>query len=281
VSRLRPVRLKQEIIYGPVQSRRLGRSLGINLLGAGRKICTFDCLYCQLRQPRTYDFAPTEQALCSRRCVICQYSHPDLNAALVAGHSLPSVEDVVEAVASAIESDPNLDSLTLSGNGEPTTYPAFEEVVAALVDLRNTLCPGTPLTMLSNVSLAAEASIHQASRKIDVLILKLDAGDEATFQTLNRPCPGVNLGDIVSGIVDLGSPFVLQTMFVGGERGNVAASQLAAWLEMVALTRPARMQIYSLDRVPADSGLHPVAKHRLHDIARQVVSRTETEIGVY
>ena len=274
------VHLKDGIIYGPVSSRRLGRSLGINVLGAARKVCTFDCVYCQLRQPRAYavDY-DSGVAVCKANCHSCRFTQaaPGVDPGR---HELPSVAEVLAAVEAAVRANPDLQSLTLSGNGEPTLYPRFGDLVDGLVALRDRLCPMTAVSVLSNASVAARPSVRRALRKLDVRIMKLDAGDEDTFRALNRPCPGVALAGVVEGLRRLGA-FTLQTLFVGGRPGNASAEQVEAWLVEVARLRPERIQIYSLDRLPAEGELVKLSREWLSEVAARARAACGAEVGVY
>ena len=236
MSALRTVSLKQGIIYGPVSSRRLGRSLGINLLGAGRKVCTFDCAYCQLRQPRQYgvDYG-AGGTVCKRACARCRYVEPSPPES-GAVHVLPTVGSVLDAIGEALREHCGLDSLTFSGNGEPTIHPQFAQIVDGLVPLRDALSPGAAITVLSNSSTLRRASVRNALRKVDVRVMKLDAGDEATLRRTNRPCPGVALVEIVEGLRSLGGVTV-QTLLVDGEAGNTGEGQIASWLQALSCTR--------------------------------------------
>ncbi len=276
---LRLVYLKEQIIYGPVSSRRLGRSLGINVLGSGRKVCTFDCVYCQLRQPRAYEVDYAADEACRRRCDRCRFVQPTLP---VDGgpHLLPSVRAVLAAVATAVRAATPLDSLTLSGNGEPTIHPEFAELVEGLGTLRDAQCPGTAITVLSNSSTLWRPSIRRALARVDVRVMKLDVGDATAFRLTNRPCPGVEVADVVDGLRALGD-VVVQTMFVAGPCGNAGPEQIDAWLAALSSVRPRRLQIYSLDRVPAEATTQAVPRERLEEIARLAVARTGAEVRVY
>jgi wyosine [tRNA(Phe)-imidazoG37] synthetase (radical SAM superfamily) len=280
VSALRLVHLKDNIIYGPVSSRRLGRSLGINVLGAGRKVCTFDCVYCQLRQPRAYPIDYGANAdVCRRECHSCRYSQPS-PAGNQPDLELPDVAAITASVADAVKANPAFDSLTLSGNGEATLFPQFGELVDGLIAVRDTLCPGAPITLLSNASTAARLPVRQALRRLDVRVMKLDAGTPATLRRFNRPCPGVDFDEMVEGLRAL-APIVLQTMFAAGPAGNSEPADVEAWLNAVERVGPARMQIYSLDRVPAESTVAVVPRDRLREIAAEVAAHLAVDVAVY
>ncbi|MCL4466659.1 MAG: radical SAM protein [Chloroflexi bacterium] len=280
MSALRPVRVKEDIIYGPVNSRRLGRSLGVNVLGAAHKVCTFDCAYCQLRQPRGYALpSNSPQAPCHRQCVRCNLAYA-ATGVLPSRHQLPSADEVLGAVEKALAENDAVQSITLSGNGEPTLHPQFADIVTGLLALRDRLSPEAAVSVLSNSSTAGRPTVTRALRQLDLRIMKLDAGDEATFRQVNRPCPGVSLADVVEGLRALGS-FTLQTLFVGGTQGNASPEQVENWLQAVKRLRPERLQIYSLDRVPAEGGLTQLTSEALATIALRASAVAGAEARIY
>jgi len=217
--------LKEHIIYGPVRSRRLGRSLGINLLPPGEKWCTFDCLYCQ------YGLTPSiEGALSEKR------------------RNIPSVENVVQAVETALrELDEPPAYLTFSGNGEPTLHPDFPRIVEAVRILRDRLVPDAKTALLSNSSRTGEAIIRAAISRLDRPILKLDAGNEIVFRSFSRPRAEIRYDDIIAGLEAMRG-ITLQSLFCAGPHGNLEEDHIADWIDKVKQIWPRDVQIYTISR---------------------------------
>jgi wyosine [tRNA(Phe)-imidazoG37] synthetase (radical SAM superfamily) len=215
---------KRGITYGPVRSRRLGRSLGINVLPAARKLCNFDCRYCQ--------YGWTDRALLAAATPDC----------------FPAVEKVLAAVALALEVLPEPPAyLTFSGNGEPTLHPRFRELVEGVRELRDRLAPAARTAILSNSSTVSEAGVREALARLDVRIMKLDAGTEEGLRSYNGAAAGITLAAITDGLRAL-PDVTLQTLFTAGPAGNLALAEIDAWVARVAAIRPRAAQLYSLDR---------------------------------
>lgn len=242
--------LQQHIVYGPVQSRRLGRSLGINLLPIGMKICNMDCAYCQ------YGWTRGPKQAGSR------------------GQTWPSAALVAAAVSvrlrRAARDNELIDSLTVAGHGEPTLHPRFEEITERLRDVRDALAPGLRLAVLSNSTTAAWPSVRRALGIFDDRYMKLDAGDPITCAHVNGL--GTSIGTIVDGLRDL-PRVVVQSMFVtDGKRqvDNTTEGAINEWLGAIEAIQPSRVQVYTIDRPPALDGLRPVTPRRLREIAARV-----------
>jgi len=216
--------LKKNIIYGPVRSRRLGRSLGINLLPPGRKWCTFDCLYCQYGwTPRGDDRHAEEK-------------------------DVPSHDDVVRAVEIAIrELDEPPAYLTFSGNGEPTLHPDFPRIADVVNLLRDRIAPRAKTALLSNSSRVGDRVIRAAIARLDRPIMKLDAGNARVFRDYNRPVAGIAHDDIVGGLSKMRN-ITLQALFTAGPQGNLEEENVFDWIEKVKLIRPRDVQIYTISR---------------------------------
>lgn len=240
--------LQSGIIYGPVQSRRLGRSLGINVLPADRKVCNFDCRY-------------------------CQYGWTDPSAlASMSEADYPAVRDVVDAVAAALRGLPEAPHyVTFSGNGEPTLHPRFGEIVDGVNEARARFAPAARTAILSNSSRVGRPEIRQALSRLDVRILKLDAGTEGCFARYNRPVQGITLESIVEGLRLL-PDITLQTLLAGGSGGNLAAEETEAWLARVAVIRPRTVQLYTLDREAPDRYLVPATREELEAVRERVLA---------
>lgn len=234
------LRPKAGIIYGPVPSRRLGPSLGINILPSGQKYCTFDCAYCQ--------YGWTERA-------------PEQ------GDAFPAAHEVLAAVEKALQAPAVLPAyLTFSGNGEPTTHPAFASIVEGVRALRDRLVPTAKLAVLSNSTCVTSSRVREALARLDVRIMKLDAGTEAVFRSYSRPLTTCSLDEIVAGLTDL-RDVTLQTLFAGGPGGNADPAHVAAWIEKVVAIAPVAVQLHTLDRDWPSRELAPLSPDALHAIA--------------
>jgi len=234
--------LKRGVTYGPVRSRRLGRSLGINLLGGAAKVCTFDCLYCQ------YGWTP-----------------PD-SPARPGRDRLPGVDEVLAAVESALAGldDPPA-YLTFSGNGEPTLHPEFGEIVEGVRAVRDRLTPAAHTAVLSNSTRVGDPRVRAALARLDVRIMKLDAGTEGTFRRFNRPLGDVTLAAVLDGLRALGG-VTIQALFAGGPDGNADPEEIRAWVDAVVSVKPAAVQIYTLARGYPSDRIGPVGTRLLEAI---------------
>jgi wyosine [tRNA(Phe)-imidazoG37] synthetase (radical SAM superfamily) len=243
--------LQKDVIYGPVDSRRLRKSLGINLLPVEKKVCTFDCIYCH--------YGRTTVGGCRA--------------------SFPPKELVIPKIERAFKEMGDVDYFTFSGNGEPTLHPDFDEIVNETVALRDEHAPDIPLALLSNASRAGDANIRKTLENIDVCIMKLDAGDERTFNTINRP-HAVSFREICSGLKQL-SPFILQCVMVDGICTNSRGTAFDQWIDMVSMIKPQEIQIYSTDRPVAIEGVTKVGKKTLTKRAHVIEGKTGITVRVY
>lgn len=241
MQRPEPIPLQPGLVYGPVDSRRFGRSLGVNLLPADRKLCTMDCIYCQYR-----------------------------TTAGDAG-AFPEVGAVLAAVEKALRKNPDCEAITIAGNGEPTLHPDFPEVVHGLLALRDRLGIRAKLCVLTNGTRLGRLDVREALEACELPVVKLDAGDDATLSAINRP-RGSRLADIVEGLSHL-RRFQLQALFVNGAVSNATDTALNPWLDLVRRLTPERVQVTTVDRGTSCPGVLPVARARLLEIARQVALR--------
>jgi wyosine [tRNA(Phe)-imidazoG37] synthetase (radical SAM superfamily) len=237
--------LQHEVIYGPIQSRRLGRSLGVNLSPVRDKMCSFDCVYCH--------YGPTRRLTIDPRPFV---------------HDLPTVAEVAEAVEAASRSELEFDFITFSGNGEPTIHPDFPEIARTVAEIRTRLRPEARLALLSNSTGLTARGVHRALEVIDVPVLKLDAGTSATMQAVNRPAPGVFFDDILEALVSCDG-IILQTLLVDGSPNNTSRSELGAYFRCVEAIAPHEVHIYSTDRPVGHRGIACLPRHRLDEIADQ------------
>jgi wyosine [tRNA(Phe)-imidazoG37] synthetase (radical SAM superfamily) len=240
----------EHIVYGPVQSRRLGRSLGINLLPAGMKVCNMDCAYCQ------YGWTRGRQAQMGRH------------------GSWPMPSDIETAMAVRLEAAAGrnelIDRITVAGHGEPTLHPAFDDIAERLCRVRDAAAPRVRLAVLSNSTTAAWPDVRRGLGFFDERYMKLDAGDPMTSRLINGP--GISITDVVDSLRTL-APIVVQAMFVADAAGrvdNTTEGAVREWLAALEQIRPSHVHIYTIDRAPALGSLRPVESRRLKEIARQV-----------
>jgi wyosine [tRNA(Phe)-imidazoG37] synthetase (radical SAM superfamily) len=245
-----PIPLIEHIVYGPVRSRRLGRSLGVNLLPARRKMCNMNCAYCQYGWTRAAVRYRGEGS----------------------GWPKPArVEAVVGArLKQAAEREEIIDRITIAGHGEPTLHPEFEEIAERLCRLRDRLAPRIRLAILSNSTTAGRPDVRRGLTLLDERHMKLDAGDPITYARINGP--GLSITTLVDALRNL-PRITIQAMFVCDEEGIVDNSGEGAvhdWLGAIESIQPAGVEIYTIDRPPAMSDLRPVGVRRLKEIAARV-----------
>jgi wyosine [tRNA(Phe)-imidazoG37] synthetase (radical SAM superfamily) len=243
----------ERIVYGPVASRRLGRSLGVNVLPAGMKVCNMNCAYCQ--------YGWTRGAIMKFR-------------GRAAGWPTPGAVETAIAMRlqQAADSGERLDRLTIAGHGEPTLHPDFDEVTDRIVAVRDRLAPGLPLAILSNSTTAAWDDVRKALARYDERYMKLDAGDPITYARVNGGAPPSSFGDMIDALATLPS-IVVQSMFVsdnGEGVDNTSDGAVEEWLRVLGRVRASGVHIYTLQREPALGTLRKVAKRRLREIAERV-----------
>ncbi|MGQ9810295.1 MAG: radical SAM protein [bacterium] len=244
---LRALGLQKSIIYGPVDSRRLGRSLGINLSPTAYKACSFNCVYCHYGWTRFL-----EDSLSNRLSDI---------------PSAEAVERELIEYLNKLAMPP--DYITFSGNGEPTLHPDFWEIVNRVIKVRDIYCPQAKIALLSNSTGVGNPGVRDAIRKIDLPIMKLDAGNDDVLRRVNRPVPQINVRALVESLKTIGR-FTMQSVFVDGEVTNADSGSLEDWLEAVIEIRPESVQVYSLENAPAMAGLEAVSNERLEKIAEML-----------
>jgi wyosine [tRNA(Phe)-imidazoG37] synthetase (radical SAM superfamily) len=253
--------VKEGLVYGPLDSRRLGRSLGVNLLGFGEKLCSFNCRYCQCGWTK----CPTMEV-------------GQRNA------DLPSVEIVTSELERELRqlsgNNLALDVITFSGNGEPTLHPELEAIVKAASALRDHYAPGSKLAILSNSSTVHRPEVRAALEFVDLKIMKLDAGTETLMRRINLPARGFDFARMLQGLAEL-EGVILQSMFVSGSVDNTDPSAVREWIRRIMEIDPLRVQVYSLDRTPPDPRLQRVPRGLLDSIAYYASWRTSVPIDVF
>ncbi len=249
---MRVLSLERSFTYGPVHSRRLGRSLGINALPFERKVCSFNCVYCHYGATHGVTLSPPVE-------------------------DFPGVEPVLRAVEVALRACPEVDSLTFSGNGEPTLHPYFRDLVFGVRQLRDRLAPQAQITLFSNATTLHLPQVQVALAWIDAPIMKLDAGDPATFTQINRPTPVVTLEAVFAGLQALPN-VILQSVLIEGLMSNVRGAPFEAWVAALSAIRPRQVQIYSTDYPVAEDSVERVPPHQLRRIAENVARSTNLDI---
>ena len=241
-----------DIIYGPIRSRRLGISLGVNLLPLHSKLCNFDCIYCE-----------------------CGWND-DNRAEKPRFNTREDVRTALEATLSKMEAEGALpDVITFAGNGEPTIHPEFEGIIDDTIALRNKFAPEAKVSVLSNATQLHREGVRNALHKVDNAILKLDSAFTATAKLINKPQGDYSVERIVEQLEGFGREFVLQTMFLRGEYNgalvdNTTASEVEAWLAVVEHLRPHSVMVYSIDRATPCKTLEKVEREELERIADKV-----------
>jgi wyosine [tRNA(Phe)-imidazoG37] synthetase (radical SAM superfamily) len=242
--------LLERIVYGPVRSRRLGASLGINLLPAGMKICNMDCAYCQYGWTRG----------------AARYRGQ--------GPGWPAPQAVEQAVMERLDraaaTDELIDRLTIAGHGEPTLHPEFDEIADRLCAIRDRVAPSMPIAVLSNSTTCMYTDVQTGLRRLDERCMKLDGGDPFTLRHLNGT--RMPIETIVEGLRALGS-LTIQSMFVTDSAGridNTGEGAVTEWLAAIERVRPLTVQVYTLGRTPALASLQPAPAWRLREIAEHV-----------
>ena len=244
--------LFDKIIFGPVKSRRLGLSLGINLLPGDSKLCSFDCIYCECGwTPRLR----AKKAELPAREVVAQKLEEQLRQMNGQG-KLPDV-------------------ITFAGNGEPTLHPEFAGIVNDTLALRDRLAPDCRIAVLSNSTMIHREEIFQALLKIDDNILKLDSAISSTVEKLDCPLGHFDLEKVIAHLARFGNQAIIQTMFLRGENkgkyiDNTTTEELNAWLNALQVIRPGKVMVYSIDRDTPARGLSRVTREELERIASLV-----------
>lgn len=220
--------LKRSVTYGPVYSRRLGYSLGINLLG-NRKICSYDCLYCERGWTKIHTGKITED------------------------FQLPSVTEIISETENTLHNLLNPpEHITLAGNGEPTLHPDFGEIVDGILSLRERYFPFSRIAILSNSSTVSDENIRNALLKLDKKIMKLDAGNQRMFESYNSPANGLLLDKVTDGLSKM-EGVIIQSLFTDGKSGNFTEENIHDWIERLKSIKPMSVQLYTLDRAyPSD-----------------------------
>lgn len=240
----------EDIVFGPIHSRRLGSSLGVNLLPPEGKLCNFDCIYCE-----------------------CGWNKDSLG-----GGRMPDKE----AVRAAMEKKfPELaaggvkvDSITFSGNGEPTLNPDFAGIIDVTVEMRDRYLPDAVITVLSNATMISRPDVLGALKKIDNPVMKIDAPTDSGARTVNRPAAGYHVEDVVRNLSAFGGDFILQTMFLrGGGCDPADALWLEGWMDIVERLHPREVMVYTIDRETPEKGLEKLSAEEMSALVKPLTDK--------
>jgi wyosine [tRNA(Phe)-imidazoG37] synthetase (radical SAM superfamily) len=246
--------LFDKIVFGPVRSRRLGVSLGINLLPVNRKVCNFNCIYCE-----------------------CGWTSEKLN---ISREPLPSRKEVYDALQNKLSEmkaeNQTPDVITFAGNGEPTLHPEFPGIIDDSIELRNKYFPTSRIAVLSNSTSITKPEIRKALLKIDSNILKLDSAFDLTIKIHNQPRVNIKVDELIKNLEGLKGELIIQTLFLWGTFNgrvidNTSPEELSAWLKAIEKIKPSEVMIYTISRdTPGGGTLHKVPEEELNRIALMV-----------
>ncbi len=249
------IQLQRNIVYGPVNSRRLGVSLGLNILPTKMKVCSFDCLYCQYGWTDDFDDKRLSKIL-------------------------PSREVVLEALEKQLkEMNYEPDYITFSGNGEATLHPDFVRITDGVIELRDRFTPNSRTAILSNSTQIFRPEIRETLEKLDSRIMKLDAGYDEMFRHYNRPAKYVYL-DVITDTLAHMKDITIQTLFTSGPMGNHTEKNINAWMERIKKIKPVFVQLYSLDRGYPSEEISYVDREELEKI-KELLGRENIKSEVY
>jgi wyosine [tRNA(Phe)-imidazoG37] synthetase (radical SAM superfamily) len=244
--------LFDQIIFGPVRSRRLGVSLGVNLMPTDNKVCSFNCIYCEC------GWNPKKREQKSK---------------------LPTREQVKqkmeEKLREMVQNNELPDVITFAGNGEPTLHPEFEEIIDDTIELRDKLTPNARIAVLSNSSMLHKPSVVRALLKVEDNILKLDSAFEETVELIDCPVGHFNLSEVVANLKAFNGKLIIQTLFLRGNFNgqaidNATEREVSAWLKLIHEIKPSQVMIYTIDRDTPAEGLEKVKIEELKQIASRV-----------
>ena len=240
--------LREETVFGPIHSRRLGNSLGVNLLPRNGKVCNFDCIYCE-----------------------CGWNKDG-----VGGEALPTAAQVRSALedklAALLLDGTAIDSITFSGDGEPTLNPEFPRIIDDTLALRDTYCPGAKVSVLSNATRVHIPEVFDALSKVDNPIMKIDAPTNELVRLINNPAPGYDVASVVEALKRFKGDFCLQTMFLRSPAFRSDAPEvLYGWKAIVSELRPRQIMVYTIDRPTPQSGLDKFTPQQMRDAVSDLI----------
>lgn len=243
--------IREETVFGPIHSRRLGSSLGINLLPQKGKICNFDCIYCE-----------------------CGWNRDGLQ-----DKTLPSAADVRNALEDKLRSlraeGVGIDSITFSGDGEPTLNPEFPQIIDDTLALRGRYYPEAAVSVLSNATRAHIPEVFKALRKVDNPIMKIDAPTAELAARINNPAPGYDPLKVADALRGFGGDFVLQTMFLKSSDFDSSSPEvLDGWMQIVRDLRPREIMVYTIARPTPQQGLEKFSEEQMRQLVKPLLDES-------
>ena len=240
--------MREETVFGPIHSRRLGRSLGINLLPVKGKICNFDCIYCECGWNRD------------------GRGDTAMPSAAKVRHELE--EKLTELMLDGTQ----IDSITFSGDGEPTLNPEFPRIIEDTLFLRDAYCPAAKVSVLSNATRVHIPEVFEALKKVDNPILKIDAPSDALVNKINKPAPGYSLQRVVEALEKSEGNFILQTMFLKSRDFDSASPEvLDGWMAIVRYLKPRSIMVYTIDRPTPEQGLEAFSVEKMRTLVKPLI----------
>jgi wyosine [tRNA(Phe)-imidazoG37] synthetase (radical SAM superfamily) len=240
--------MREETVFGPIHSRRLGSSLGINLLPQRGKFCNFDCVYCECgwnKDGRDDQVLPTAAQVRS------------------------ALED--KLCACMLEGTP-IDSITFSGDGEPTLNPEFPRIIDDTLRLRDAFYPDARVSVLSNATRVHIPEVAAALKRVDNPILKIDAPTDELVAKINHPAPGYSLARVIEGLRGFDGDFVLQTMFLRSPDFDSARPEvLSGWMDIVRELKPRKIMVYTIDRPTPAAGLEKFSVEQMRALVQPLI----------
>ena len=244
--------LFRELVFGPVKSRRLGVSLGINVLPTEYKYCSFNCIYCECGWTLKENFRHVE---------------------------FPKPEEIKNAMKQKslqmLEEGRTPDAITFAGNGEPTLHPDFPRIVDDTIELRDKYFPEASVTVLSNASMLHKKDVLEALKKVDQNMLKLDAGTRETFRLINQPPPHITLEKIIENLKKFNGHLIIQSLFLRADINgkiidNTLDPEVDAWIGHLQAIRPYHVVIYPVDRETPEQNIEKISFDELQRIGEKV-----------
>ena len=240
--------LREPTVFGPIKSRRLGYSLGINLLPQNGKLCDLDCIYCE-----------------------CGWNADGRDDKV-----LPAASQVrsalEEKLAQCMLDGTRMDSITFAGDGEPTLHPDFPAIVDDVLILRDIYYPSAKVSVLSNATRLSDGKVFEALKKVDNPIMKLDAPTDELVRRVNKPNAGYSVAEVVGNLARFEGNFILQTMFLKSRDFDSSSPEvIEGWMDIVRFLKPRQIMAYSIDRPTPQKGLVKFSESQIRNLVRPLL----------